>query len=266
MRLVNCERNDFLKIIDFHTHPFICSKYSYCKYDINETAEMIPEELRAIGITRICGSVAYEKPDGEDTFDFIKILNTQALEIRDRVGDFYIPGIHIHPDYVKESVEEIGKYSSAGVKLIGELVPYLHDWQDKRNSSAFYEILEEAAARDMIVSIHNTDADVMDKLAEDNPNVTFVIAHPGEPSEVKRHIGRMKKNERVYLDLSGAGFERYGMLKYAVDAVGAERILFGSDYPICNPAMYVAAVEFEKITDAQRELIYYKNAERLLGL
>ena len=56
------------------------------------------------------------------------------------------------------------------------------------------------------------------------------------------------------------------MLSYGVHKVGAERFLFGTDYPICNPRMYVQAVLQEHLTDEERELIFHKNASRILGM
>jgi predicted TIM-barrel fold metal-dependent hydrolase len=56
------------------------------------------------------------------------------------------------------------------------------------------------------------------------------------------------------------------MLRYAVDQVGSERILFGTDYPICNPGVYIGGVLAEPISDEAKENIFSKNAKRLLGI
>ena len=76
----------------------------------------------------------------------------------------------------------------------------------------------------------------------------------------------MKKYDNIYLDLSGTGLFRFGMLKRLVDQVGAERILFGTDHPICNPAMYVAGVMHERISERNMSLIFSENAKRLLEI
>lgn len=75
----------------------------------------------------------------------------------------------------------------------------------------------------------------------------------------------MKKHENLCLDLSGTGLFRYGVLKYLIREVGADRILFGTDYPICNPRMYVEAIYGEEITEEERELVFHGNVERILG-
>ncbi len=252
------------EIIDFHTHPFLDQYDSICVYEKDTTYDKVPALFKSIGITRICGSVI--RPfDPEKPMESIRACNDHAWKLKEIYGDFYIPGIHIHPDYVEESVEEIKKYNALGVNLIGELIPYAHAWSSCV-SKGYYEILEEAAARKMIVSFHTMDQNEMDKMVADNPNVTFILAHPGEYHEVVRHIDRMKKHENCCLDLSGTGLFRYQMLKHLVDTVGAERILFGSDYPVCTPAMNIAEVVFEEMADEARELIFSGNAKRLLGL
>ena len=93
------------------------------------------------------------------------------------------------------------------------------------------------------------------------------LAHPGEYGAFMRHVERMKLSENYYLDVSGYGIFRHGMLRHAIDAFGAERILYGSDYPTCNPAMYIGGVLLDSlISDSEKELIFAKNAKRLLGL
>jgi len=81
-----------------------------------------------------------------------------------------------------------------------------------------------------------------------------------------KHLEILKKYDNAYLDLSGTGIFRYGMLREGIRQVGDEKFLFGTDYPIINPGMYVQAVCFEHISDKSRENIFYKNAERILGV
>ena len=60
---------------------------------------------------------------------------------------------------------------------------------------------------------------------------------------------------------------RYGMLRRAIDLAGVEKILYGSDYPTCNSAMYLGGILLDElITEEEKEYILYKNAERILKL
>lgn len=256
------------KIIDFHTHPFHKMSENMCFYKESMAFEkdFFKEDLENSGISHICGSVieprTYELEHGFEPF---RILNQEALEKSQEWNGFFTPGIHVHPKFVKESCEELKKMQAKGVNLIGELVPYMHRWSDY-SCKEFHEILDVAGSLGMVVSYHSMDNEQMDKMVAAHPKVTFVAAHPGEKENYLLHIERMKKYQNVHLDLSGTGLFRYGMLKYGVEKVGAERFLFGTDYPICNPSMYINAVEFEKITESAKEAIFHENAERLLGI
>lgn len=62
-------------------------------------------------------------------------------------------------------------------------------------------------------------------------------------------LERIKKFENYYLDLSGTGIFRYGLIFHGVREVGSERFLFGTNYPISNTRMYVQAVFQEPISE-----------------
>ena len=257
------------EIIDFHTHPFfepaqnICSHKEYC----NMSAENTKSLFDRLGVSKICGSVIAPVKDGDRAvWSKIKENNDAALYLRDLYGDFYLPGFHVHPDFVDESLSEIYRMHKEGVNLIGELVPYHDGWTDY-SCDAFSTILDEAGKYNMIVSFHSMGEDEMDKMVKAHKDIIFVAAHPGEYKAFMRHVERMKYSENYYLDLSGYGIFRHGMLRHAIDAFGVDRILFGSDYPTCNPAMYIGGVLLDDlITDAEKEKIFSLNAKRLLGI
>ena len=222
-----------------------------------------------LGIAKICGSVLRTGGVGEDDpWSVVRANNDHALALRKEYGEFYLPGFHVHPAYVEESVAEIERMHRAGVHLIGELVPYYDRWDELTYASgAFSEILDAAEKYDMVVSFHSQNEDAMDEMVKAHPNIRFVAAHPGEYTEFMRHIERAKLSDNYYLDLSGYGLFRYGMLRRAIDDMGLEHILFGSDYPTCNPAMFLGAVLLDPLlTDAERESVLSGNAKALLGL
>lgn len=258
------------EIIDFHTHPFkvpeenICRHKEYC----DMSAENTPEYLKSLGISHICGSalsLLRDFPEGSTLWDKIVLSNKTALELAEQYDGFYTPGFHVHPKYVRESCEEIEKMSKSGVKLIGELVPYMCEWSDY-SCKEFDEILDVAQMYDMVVNFHTIDNDQIDEMVKKHPKVTFVAAHPGDGENPQRHFERMKMSENYYLDLSGTGIFRHGVLRHGIDKCGSERFLFGSDFPICSPAMYIGELALNPLyTDEERKNIFSENAKRLLG-
>ncbi len=247
-------------IIDFHTHPFLVSSENSCFYQntINDFDDFT-KDMENAGISVFCGSVI----EKTKSITKIKELNCHAVKLRDISNGKYIPGIHVHPHYKDESIEMLNDAHSIGINLVGELVPYYHGWE------SYYEgymadIYSEIDRLNMTVSLHTQCEESIEKALKEFKNITFVLAHPREKEDFYAHIERIKKYDNCYIDLSGSGLFRYGMLKTLVNEVGSERILFGSDYPICNPKMYVQAVDFEKISDREKENIYCENARRIL--
>lgn len=252
------------EIIDFHVHPFYNSSRNVCFYDdtVNSLDDFV-SDLKRAGISGICGSVI-ERMEVK-SFDKIKALNDEALYIRDKLNGFYIPGIHIHPAFVKESIAELERMKNAGVRLVGELVPYFMGWENyyDENMAEIYSVIDDLG---MVVSLHTQQEDTIEQAVNTYPNITFVAAHPGDKASFLRHIERIKKYPNYYLDLSGTGIFRYGLIGYGVNKAGSERFIFGSDYPICNPGMYVNAVLFEKLKDEDYTNILSGNAKRILSL
>ena len=257
-------------VIDFHTHPYLSGEeflnfYPQC---FAPSPEQCRQDLERAGISRICGSVILKRPySREEGFAHIHQCNERALRLRDILGSFYTPGFHVHPDFVEESIAEIEAMHAQGVRLIGELVPYLHGWEDYAGKN-LSRILDAAGKHHMIVSFHTMpdEQDKITRMVREHPDVTFVAAHPNEKEIFLRHLERMEQCDNLYLDLSGTGIFRYGLLAYGVGRVGSKRFLFGTDFPICNPRMYVQAIYQEPISEEDRENIMHRNAQRLLEL
>jgi predicted TIM-barrel fold metal-dependent hydrolase len=263
METITDKKSSF-EIIDFHIHPFNTSENNTCFYEkTTETLEDISKDLMRAGISRACGSVIKRVPG--DNFEDIVKLNDEAVSLREKLREFYIPGIHIHPRFVKESCEELKRMHDKGVRLVGELVPYFMGWKDYYDNN-IHEIFEYIEKLEMIVNVHTQSEDTLEMAVKTFPNIIFVAAHPGEKNTYLNHLERMKKYENYYLDLSGTGIFRYGSIAYGVSKVGSERFLFGTDYPICNPGMYVQAVLYERLKDKDYEAIFSENAKRLLKL
>ena len=254
------------EIIDFHTHPFLeknerIGAYVPC---VDMCTQDFFDEMEKSGVSLALGSVIGTKIN---CFEDLHRLNLHALELRDTYKGKYIPGIHIHPDYVKESIEEIEFALKNDVKLIGELVPYHHGW-DRFDSDGFLEIIDRINGTGLIVNLHINDREdlcQLEKAVETYKDITFVMAHPGHGERFSKHLEILGKYENVYMDLSGSGIDTYGAVKKIVDTVGYEHLLFGTDFPVTAFGTYIAAVLSEKISDKAKEHIFSLNAKRILG-
>lgn len=253
------------EIIDFHCHPFIIGEENICSYEEGpDSYEVFSDDILRAGISMFCGSVVKRNADFS-TFEDIRIMNRHALELRELFEYKYIPGIHIHPNFVDESCAELEYMHGLGVNLIGEIVPYMMGWREYASEAAI-EIFKYAGKLGMTVSAHPTFDEDMDKVLEAVPEVNFVFAHPGEKNVYMKYLERMEKYPNAYLDLSGTGLFRYAMLSHGVKRLGSKRFLFGTDFPICNAAMQVGGVLSEHLTGEDYYNIFYANAVSLLNI
>lgn len=254
-------------IIDFHIHPFmtdgqnICDHTPYC----NMSVERTKEDMLAYGVEFFAGSViSVDKP--VKSWGDVEALNDTALRLREIYKGMYVPGFHIHPHFVKESLAEIKRMHSHGLKLVGELVPYIHGWRDYANE-AFSELLLCAEEYKMVLSIHSSEPEAMDVMVSRHPDLAIVAAHPGESETFDLHLNRMKLSRNYYLDLSGTGMHRHGLLRHGIDELGAERFIYGSDYPTCNPASILGGIVLDPlISEEEKKLVLRDNAARVLEL
>ena len=251
-------------IVDAHCHP-IADDAGGClvnAYGTPNTEKDFFAEMRAGGIDFCCGSVL--RSAGDPAMDATVRCNAAAFRLEREYPDYYQPGICIQADFVRESIAELEKYHRQGVSWLGEIVPNRHGYT-AYSSPEMLEIL--AAARDlgMTVSIHPTDNEDISRLMENLPDLNVVAAHPGERPNVLERAEMMLRFPKLHWDLSGTGLFRWGMLKYLVDRCGAEKILFGTDFPICNIAMQISGVLAEHISDDARTAIFSGNFKRLSG-
>ena len=116
----------------------------------------------------------------------------------------------------------------------------------------------------MIVSLHTTTLDECISVAESFPQLKIVLAHPGYNNDYLDRLDAVKKHENLFLDISGTGIAAYGMLRYGIDTVGKEKILFGTDFPGYSPEIYTRAVMFERLSSTETDAVFWQNAHRLL--
>ena len=122
-------------------------------------------------------------------------------------------------------------------------------------------------ARDcgMVVSVHSDYTEKMRAFIENCGDVTVVGAHPSEWNNLFAQIEFLKQYPNYMIDISATGITRFGMVKKLIDEACSERILFGSDFPVCDPAVFIAGVENAPfVSEEDKENIFNRNAKRIL--
>lgn len=98
-------------------------------------------------------------------------------------------------------------------------------------------------------------------IARRHPKTKILMAHLG--GNCYDGIPAIQDCENVWCDNSGGAFYRGDDLDYAVECLGAERILFGTDMP-GSAASNIGQVLGADLSEQQREQIFWKNARKLL--
>ena len=80
-----------------------------------------------------------------------------------------------------------------------------------------------------------------------------------------RGIADIAPYPNIYVD-TGGGEPEEAVLEYAIREIGAERILFGSDAPGRSFAVQLGKVTGADISEEEKEMILWKNTERLYKL
>ena len=261
-------KNPGYEIIDAHVHPF--SFYEYLdvfKWGGASADDDYVAMLRDTGISHAAGSVGCRLTGADITWEKLHSLNLKALEGRDRYDGFFIPGIKVHPAFPKESLEEVETmYHKENVRLIGELAAYMMGYSSY-SVPELEPVWDLANQLGMVVSLHIESVEDTEKILKNFPDLKLVIAHPTSiSSEYERRMRLVAKYPNAALDISGSGPNTWGMLRRGINWAGKEKLLFGTDFPLRNPGMYVAGVLYERLSDDENAAIFAGNFKRLMGM
>jgi len=251
------------QIIDCHFHPAVDkgtdTGWFYPSGDIPHQIDT----LKRSGISWACGAPV--KAFAPVSFDEIRLLNDKALSLRDDFPEFYIPGIQVHPHFPDESCKEIERCCGGeGVRWIGELVGYMMGYGTEYATDMALEIMHVIKEYEAVVNIHCHDLDVIDKLCDSVPELNIVLAHPGsDKQEFLNRLDKVTRHPNLYLDTSGSGIDRYQILRKTIEVAGRKKLLFGTDYPINNPSVYVHGALLEMLSEDDYAAIFRGNFVRL---
>lgn len=101
------------------------------------------------------------------------------------------------------------------------------------------------------------------EIARACPDTTVVAAHAG--GNWKRGMRVLADLPNVVVDISGGNPER-GQIEMLLPDLGAERILYGSDFYGRRVSAQLAKVEFASLSAQDREAILWRNAARVFGI
>jgi uncharacterized protein len=198
------------------------------------------------------------------------LANTESIRDVRRHPDRLRAYCSINPNYPDIVERDLRDYDRHGDVFVGlKLHPDIHGVP--MSSDKYRYALSFADERGLPVLSHtwggspcNGRAEV-EAVAGRFPRIKLFLGHSlhdrwSEATEVARSF------DNVYLELTAVPDERSGVIEKFVREVGSRKVLFGTDFPWFSHHYYIGAVLGADITDEERRDIFYRNAERLLGI
>jgi hypothetical protein len=278
-------------IIDFHTHLFpesICAgRECYCASEPAFELLYRSPQSRLVGASDLLRAMDAGGVDQSVVFGFpwqnpelFKLHNDYIMEVVQRHPGRLI-GFGCFDPSSGEAPQEAERCFAGGLAGIGELAFYRSGIDDDA-LDRLAPVMDICRERGRPVLIHtnepvghaypgktpNTLAQIY-RMVKRFPANTIVLAHWGGGlfffNLLKKEVKEQLKN--VYFDTAASPFlYDPAVYRVAIDLVGPDKILFGSDYPLLAPALYFKEMETGGLSSRDRALICGLNAARLLTL
>jgi predicted TIM-barrel fold metal-dependent hydrolase len=250
---------------DSHVHLPTVSGKTYMWHNVlpqESDCKTFFDYLKQSGVERILGQGTPDVPADSNDAKLVTTANESSLHWRDKYPDFVVPTCNANPNFLDVSIKEMARMKKEGITWLGEFTGYMHNY--KYDTPEFYKILEAASDLNYIVSVH-TDNDVIVKLLDDFPKVTWNLCHfTNSRQEMTERFEIGAKHKNMFLDTSGSGIERMGMLELAVEKMSADRILFGSDFPINEPGQSLSRINNAFLPEEDKKKIMRDNLADVL--
>lgn len=262
-----------MKILDIHAHIYpdnIAQKATLSVKAFYEgigdptmdgTEDLLLERSRLAGIDRIVTLPVAIRPDR------VQCINDYIQE-RCRINPCFIPfgTVHAAMDGLTDEVERLLSLGVKGIKMHPDSQGFSID--DPR----LFPVYEAARGR-IPVMLHMGDRRYnyshptkLRRVLDLFPGLGVIAAHFGGYSMYET-AREMLQDTTCVMDISSSMmFMEPGIPEKYINIYGAERIAFGSDYPMFDPVQEVNHFLQLKLTDGQKEQIAYKTAERILRL
>ena len=278
-------------IIDCHTHIFPeevrKDRASFCKRDKGFSfiykdpksrmagVEDLIASMDESGIDRsvICG-FPWKQPD------LCSLHNQYLLASASRYPNRLIVFISLlfsNPDW---SAKELDRALKGGARGVGEIAFY-SDEMASQDISSMKPIFTQMEKREVPLLLHTnetighsypgkgrTPLERFYELILSFPNLAIILAHWGGGLpfyELMPEVAKVMAN--VYYDTAASPFI-YSKKIYAIarEIVGAEKIFFGTDFPLISPRRYFKELEESSLSKQDREKILGLNFSRRFGL
>ena len=203
----------------------------------------------------------------------VKVLHYHMTEGNDEMGrwmkqhpDRIFGYCTVNPRHGRLAIEEIDRcvnaYGMVGVKINAvDPVPL--------NEPVTMEICARIAELGLPLLAH-TGPQASAAVSQQLPDLKLIMAHMGNTLNPARGdwpwaIKVAQEFPNIYLETSGSSPD-FGYIDAAVEAIGPDRVLFGTDFPVFDLHIEKAKVTGSEISVAAKRKLLGENAARLFGI
>lgn len=211
------------KIIDCHVH--------YGKFrDVDYSIESVVEFMNNLNVSEWCGMPVFTT----EPFSFKRLKSDYEKFLRLAPNKFK-PILPITPEMV--AVDNCFSVIENIPFISIKIHPYIHQWLP--GSKKFNRLLLLSREKNLPIMIHTggralSEAGALFRICKQNPDINFILCHGRPVSEILSIILDFPKAKNVFIDIAFMSIEE---IKILISEKLADRIIFGSDFPI-NEAFY----------------------------
>jgi predicted TIM-barrel fold metal-dependent hydrolase len=237
--------------------------------------EDLLESMNDSGINKsVCTGFGWTDPE------IARESNDYNIEAAKSHPDRLIAFCSVNPLWGEDAVTEVRRCHAAGAKGIGELHPDSQGFLDS-DLSSLAPVFDTAKELDMPILMHASEPvghgypgkgtvtpELLMALVIAFPNNKFIFSHFGGGLPFYALMPEVKLAlKNTYFDSAAFPFiYRSEVFDVAARAVGSDKILFASDYPLVSHKRALKEFGESGITAEQTELIQGVNASNVLGI
>lgn len=263
------------KLIDAHAHIFpekIAGKASaaigefYENFHPMEGDGTLGELMRLgsqAGVTHyVVFSAATTPHQVQSINDFIAAQVDEHPDILTGLGTLH-PGI----DNIEEEVERIISLGLKGIKLHPDFQKFAVDSPEAMRMYACLEGRLPVLFHAGDYRYHYSSPRQIAAVSDAFPKLQIIAAHFGGWSQWREAIEWIVPRKSIYVDTCSAMYSMDAQQAMKIiDMYGADRILFGTDYPMWSYHGEFEMLKALPLSDEDREKIYWKNAARIFKI
>jgi hypothetical protein len=278
-------------IIDFHTHVFppqikknrskyIDSDPCFAILYSEKNAKLATADELIASMDKAGIDISVIANIGWTTHELCVETNDYILESVARYPQRLIGFCTVQPHSYEAAITEIERCTQGGIRGIGEIRPDIQLF-DLRDDEVIEPLIKVIRKHKLILLTHTSEPvghnypgkgvitpDIIYPFITDHPDLTIVCTHWGGGLPFYALMPEVKQAmNNVFFDTAASPL-LYSPQIYnqVIQLISAEKILFGSDYPLLAQSRLLDEIRSLNLPEATRDLILSGNAQKLLDI